>query len=1076
MAFGFSLGNGISTNTKSNSKKAKTFGFNLSKKKEEKLTIQPEPQAGGLLTREVGLPEHLGGGRYLTNDKGELILSRRSQDALPVSPEAERDHIFSVALGGVSTKENLQYLPETKEGRQAGKVTVEKQAIDDYKAGKLSLGEARLKVATKNQQIRGLSPTEEEQTVKGQLKKMFNNAFVKPFTKEGRSEADQKLKESQARIAETEEAIKQEDIVKEAEEKKLTTTQKLQKDNPMFQRMAKTASEVTGREIKPENVYEEMGGIPQEQRDLINAIEVENLAEGLAKVATAPIRSTIGMLARDYAMIEDEFKNYNEIYTPRTDVEKLFLGEEPIQKLSESKDLYGIIARNAGIGTAITAMVLLDNPFMVGTGKPVKTAVSRGIEAKMAQYLVESGAIPAVQRKIAEAEIRKLAKEGLEMTAEEISEGATERLAQIKSKSILSAADEKEIKFLTDNTSNPQKIAKEYGIKLKTEGTELGATPATGKFGFGVKATEEAKVAPKFTEDIKIEPSATNKKVERQKQIAYEFLSDEERAAYSEFKARSATDFDEFKSNFDNLKEKHKVDVWDANRKSDGRAIEKAYDDYSLDFNRIGDMSRGAYIVDDFKKVNPLLADIKSSFKIAKVKNRFEANNYGYRDILVSVEMPNGTRAEIQIMTPEMAKLKKQYHDLYEETRVLESKKRTANLTEPELIKYKKLVKEQQEAYGKAWEKDKKLGFDKVRAELMAESKRPALPPQFKLDRLSRLAEQAKKGGGETLDLKTGESLTGKRVFAVSPYPERSLVFRPGEMINGKAVDLNGKSLYEYARKNIDLLEKPNHYLGLWYDKKSKQWYIDVVVTTKSKAKATMIGRKGNQISIADLGKIKTEPKKAIISTGGTGKAVASANIKKKAREIEEIIAGERKTSKLYERTRETLKNEFSADPEYKVLTHETDARRAVSLIKKDKEKAMRIARGLEAAPAGQTDTAITIALAHKAGQEGNYKLQSDLIRGLSLRRTKSGQEIEALKGMVGGSPEKYMRRLIQKRLDALRVSEITDKGLISRPKTGRALPKKIETGRERIKSLIKSKSFDIKKAQEFIDSLACKT
>jgi len=83
--------------------------------------------------------------------------------------------------------------------------------------------------------------------------------------------------------------------------------------------------------------------------------------------------------------------------------------------------------------------------------------------------------------------------------------------------------------------------------------------------------------------------------------------------------------------------------------------------------------------VDDFKKVNPLLADIKSSFKIAKVKNRFEANNYGYRDILVSVEMPNGTRAEIQIMTPEMAKLKKQYHDLYEETRVLESKKRTVS-------------------------------------------------------------------------------------------------------------------------------------------------------------------------------------------------------------------------------------------------------------------------------------------------------------------------------------------------------------------------------------------------------------
>lgn len=108
--------------------------------------------------RVVGFPEHLGGGQYLTNDKGELIKSPRSQDALPSIGTAERDHIISVALGGTSDKKNLQYLATNEEGRQSGKVSVEQKAINDYVAGKISLGEARGLVAAKNQEINGLVP------------------------------------------------------------------------------------------------------------------------------------------------------------------------------------------------------------------------------------------------------------------------------------------------------------------------------------------------------------------------------------------------------------------------------------------------------------------------------------------------------------------------------------------------------------------------------------------------------------------------------------------------------------------------------------------------------------------------------------------------------------------------------------------------------------------------------------------------------------------------------------------------------------------------------------------------------
>jgi len=140
-------------------------------------SVAPKPQEEK--PREVGLPEHLGGGRYLTTSKSELIKSPRSQEALPAVGTAERDHIMSVALGGTSNKENLQYLATTRDGRQEGKVSVEQKAINDYTSGKISLQEARLRVATKQQQIKGLTPTEEETTTGGQLKKMIKETGSK---------------------------------------------------------------------------------------------------------------------------------------------------------------------------------------------------------------------------------------------------------------------------------------------------------------------------------------------------------------------------------------------------------------------------------------------------------------------------------------------------------------------------------------------------------------------------------------------------------------------------------------------------------------------------------------------------------------------------------------------------------------------------------------------------------------------------------------------------------------------------------------------------------------------------------
>ncbi len=148
--------------------------------------------------RIVSLPEHLGGGQYYVGENGSLVTTKRD---VPTSlknqirggsfadTEMEVDHIMSKALGGTDDPSNLQALQNKKslgqkigsffgkdyqvsqyKVRQEGKEPVEQQAIRDYKAGKISLNEARLAIATKQQQIKGLTPTEKEQDISPFLK------------------------------------------------------------------------------------------------------------------------------------------------------------------------------------------------------------------------------------------------------------------------------------------------------------------------------------------------------------------------------------------------------------------------------------------------------------------------------------------------------------------------------------------------------------------------------------------------------------------------------------------------------------------------------------------------------------------------------------------------------------------------------------------------------------------------------------------------------------------------------------------------------------------------------------------
>lgn len=111
------------------------------------------------------LPEHLGGGQYLSGEPGELVKEERGYGTMQTKVGYERDHKIPVALGGTSDDHNMQYLenkrsfiekildkPAQLKNRQEGKVLVEWKAIDDYKSGKISLDEARVRVLNWNNQ------------------------------------------------------------------------------------------------------------------------------------------------------------------------------------------------------------------------------------------------------------------------------------------------------------------------------------------------------------------------------------------------------------------------------------------------------------------------------------------------------------------------------------------------------------------------------------------------------------------------------------------------------------------------------------------------------------------------------------------------------------------------------------------------------------------------------------------------------------------------------------------------------------------------------------------------------------
>ena len=81
--------------------------------------------------------------------------------------------------------------------------------------------------------------------------------------------------------------------------------------------------------------------------------------------------------------------------------------------------------------------------------------------------------------------------------------------------------------------------------------------------------------------------------------------------------------------------------------KSIDRCVEKTMNDYSGDFGRLVDLSRGSIVCEDVKALEQVLEQIKTlhdekQIIIHRVKNRLERPAPGgYRDIMMNISMPS---------------------------------------------------------------------------------------------------------------------------------------------------------------------------------------------------------------------------------------------------------------------------------------------------------------------------------------------------------------------------------------------------------------------------------------------------
>ena len=189
------------------------------------------------------------------------------------------------------------------------------------------------------------------------------------------------------------------------------------------------------------------------------------------------------------------------------------------------------------------------------------------------------------------------------------------------------------------------------------------------------------------------------------------------------------------------------------------------------------------------------------------------------------------------------------------------------------------------------------------------------------------------------------------------------------------------------------------------------------------------------------------------------------------------VGTGKLRASEAYRKVRDRLDEETQVDVNYNRLNLEKDAENAMQFIADNPKDALRVALGIDAPPQGQTETAISIALADKAGRDGNFELQSQLEAARSLRQTRRGQEIVSERGRFNdNSPYHFIQELMDRRLKAIGYSAKDVIAEVSGQKTGakKRAVEIIDKKAAKLKEHITKDQAKIQIAQDIIDALRC--
>ena len=122
------------------------------------------------------------------------------------------------------------------------------------------------------------------------------------------------------------------------------------------------------------------------------------------------------------------------------------------------------------------------------------------------------------------------------------------------------------------------------------------------------------------------------------------------------------------------------------------------------------------------------------------------------------------------------------------------------------------------------------------------------------LTRLTGVADAAyvlhNRANGSTVSIIHG-SMADQKLFSVSIYPERTIELweRPTR-----------QELFDFAQANAELLLKPRHAFGTWFDDWNQVHVLDVVLLVPDRDAALDLALRHGQVAIFDLGSRREIP------------------------------------------------------------------------------------------------------------------------------------------------------------------------------------------------------------------------